>query len=180
MCGSALRTIHITVHDEIRVTSSLSLSAEFSKSHPWFEKWAEVQKNYDLLDAIYSGAALRTIDELKQVALNFFAACHELMETIAADHQLPEDERQRVGRKVRGWQALKLVADINNTRKHGGRDPNKCHAHIGAASWGSHQNPSLTVVRQCPRASEERIDALQVAKNAMDAWRKIISEHFSN
>jgi hypothetical protein len=73
--------------------------------------------------------------------LSLFQSCHELPEAIAADSDVPESSKRYV-RRVAERNVLRLVADVDNTRKHAGRDPGKCHARIGEI-MGRRHNPDI-------------------------------------
>jgi hypothetical protein len=105
--------------------------------------------------------------------LSFFQTCHELPEAILSDSGVSAVIKGSVRRVAVRSTTLKLVADVDNTRKHGGRDPGKCHAHIGEISWGDHVTLTMTILRECPNSPVERFDVLASATAAMGRWRDI-------
>lgn len=175
-CGSTALTVHVSSHDEVAVTESFGITAAYGKQRPWPEKWKEVETAYHALTEVYRGHAPEGGAEgWKSAALSFFRTCHELPEAILSDSGVSVVIKRSVRRAADHSAALRLVADVNNTRKHGGRDPSKCHAHIGEVSWGDHVTPTMTILRECPTNPVERFDVLASATAAMDRWRDIFS-----
>ena len=176
-CGSTALTVHVSFHDEVAVTESFGITAAYGKQRPWSEKWKEVEAAYKALTEVYSGRAPRGggAEEWRSAALSFFRTCHELPEAILSDSGVSAVIKRSVRRTADRSAALRLVADVDNTRKHGGRDPSKCYAHIGEVSWGDHATPTMTILRQCPNSPVERFDVLASATAAMDRWRGIFS-----
>jgi hypothetical protein len=121
---------------------------------------------------IYNGTRSdRDVEGWKAIALSFFRACHELAEAIDSDGSIPSVIK-RNARRLAGRRAiLRLVADVDNTRKHGGRDPGKCHARLGEISWAHDAPPTMTILRDCPHRSVERFDVLASATEAISEWR---------
>lgn len=175
-CGSTAKTVHVSFHDEGAVSDEeFGITALIEKQRPWQEKWHEVEAAYHAVTEVYSGRASGHHEEWKATALSFFRACHELPDAIAGDRSVSSATADNIRGAVRGDAALTLVADVDNTRKHGGRDPKKCHAHIGEMSWGTRETPALTILRECPGSTVERFDVRDAAMAAMDAWRAILS-----
>lgn len=176
-CGSTAKTVHVSFHDEATATESFGITAIYEKQRPWQEKWKEVEAAYQALSEVYSGRIPAAAEQWKSIALSFFRGCHELPDAIDGDGNVPEPTQRRVRRATDRRDALRLVADMDNTRKHGGRDPDKCHAHVGEISWSDHDTPTMTILRECPNSRTERIDVLAAATAAMGAWRAILSRH---
>lgn len=177
-CGSTAKTVHVSFHEEVAVaTESFGITAVYEKHRPWQEKWHEVEAAYDALTEVYGGSVPDGPEKWKAIALSFFRACHELSDAIAGDTSLSPATTRNVRTAAHGDDALTLIADVDNTRKHGGRDPGKCHAHVGEISWGDHGTPTMTVLRECPSSSVERVDVGDAATAAMAAWRAILSRH---
>lgn len=174
-CGSTALTVHVSLHDEVAVTEAFRITAAYEKERPWQEKWKEAEAAYQAVTEVYGGRALGGgAEEWKSIALSFFRTCHELPEAIVTDSGVPASIKRYV-RKAADRNALRLVADVDNTRKHVGRDPGKCHAHIGEISWGDHTTPTMTILRECPNKPVERFDVLGSATAVMDRWRDIFS-----
>lgn len=113
---------------------------------------------------------------MKTIALSFFRACHELPEAIDSDSHVPSVIKRKARRRAdRG--VLRLVADVDNTRKHAGRDPNKCHARVGEISWTNDAPPTMTILRECPNRPVERFGVLVSATEALDAWRSFFARN---
>jgi hypothetical protein len=177
-CGSTAKTVHVSFHDEAGVADeSFGIRALIDKQRPWQEKWHEVEVAYHAVTEVYSGSASGHAEEWKATALSFFRACHELPDAIAGDPSASSATADNIRTAARGDAALTLVADVDNTCKHGGRDPNKCHAHIGEMSWGSRETPTLTIVREYPDSPVERFDVRDAATAAVQAWRAILSRN---
>jgi hypothetical protein len=175
-CGSTAKTVHVSFHEVVGVTESFGITALYEKQRPWQEKWQEVGVAYDALFEVYSGSVPGDPKQWKAIALTFFRACHELPDAIASD-DIPALVIRRIRRAAQRRAVLRLVADVDNTRKHGGRDPDKCHARVGEISWGDHDTPTMAILLECPNSPLERIDVRDTATAAMDAWRAIISRH---
>ena len=177
-CGATSKTVHVSPHDVAAVSDELlGLTAMLDKRRPWTAKWNEVEAAYQAVNEVYHGGRDGGSAEWELLALSFFLACHELPEAIAADPQVPDAIKHKVRRAAGGQATLKLVADVDNTRKHSGRDPDKCHAHIGEIAWGTHAFPTMTIVRECPNKPVERVDVLAAATKALEDWRRIFSQH---
>jgi hypothetical protein len=176
-CGSTAKTVHVSFHDEVSVTESFGITALYEKQRPWQEKWQEVEAAYDALIEVYRGNAPPDPEKWKGIALSFFRACHELPDAIECDSSVPTPATRRIRRTSQRRAVLKLVADVDNTRKHDGRDPDKCHAHVGDISWGNHDTPTMAILRECPNSPVERVDVHDAATAAMDAWRAILARH---
>jgi hypothetical protein len=177
-CGSTAKTVHVVSFDDVGVADDvLGITAIYEKQRPWQEKWQEVEAAYQAVINVYSGNAPGDAETWNAIALSFFQACHELPDAIASDSTVPTLATRRIQRAAERRRVLRLVADVDNTRKHGGRDPDKCHAHIGEISWGGHDTPTMRIVRECPDTPVERSDVLDSATAAMDAWRAILSRH---
>jgi hypothetical protein len=176
-CGSTAKTVHVSLHDEAAVVGSVGITALIEKERPWQEKWREVETVYHDLDEVYRGGAAPDPQGWRRIALSFFQACHELPEAIASDSAIPTPTTRKISRSAQRSAVLKLVADVDNTRKHGGRDPDKCHARVGEISWGDHDTPTMAVLRECPNRPLERVDVRDAATEAMSAWRAILSRH---
>jgi hypothetical protein len=176
-CGSTAKTVHVSSHEVIGVTESFGITALYEKQRPWREKRQEVEAAHHALTEVYRGSVPGGAEEWKGIALSFFRACHELPETIAGDSTVPTQTTPRIGRAAQRRAVLKLVADVDNTRKQGGRDPDKCHAHIGEISWGDDDTPTITILRECPDSRVERFDVRDKATAAMGAWREILSRN---
>jgi hypothetical protein len=178
-CGSTATTVHVSLQGEVAVAAeSLDITALFEKQRPWQEKWHEVEAAYDALTEVYGGNVPDGPDAWRVKALSFFRACHELPEAIASDDAVPTPTTRRIGRSAQRRAVLKLIADVANTRKHGGRHPDKCHARIGEISWGDHHDtPAMTILRECPNSPVERVGVRDAAAAAMAAWRAILSRH---
>ena len=174
-CGSNALRVHVSVRDEVSVTEAYRITAAYEKDRPWQEKWNEAEAGYQALAEVYGGRAPGSgAGEWRSLALSFFQSCHELPEAIVADSDISEPTKRYV-RRIAERNVLSLVADVDNTRKHVGRDPDKCHARIGEISWGDDTTPTMTILRQCPNQPEERLDVLASATAVMDRWRDIFS-----
>jgi hypothetical protein len=167
----------VSLHDEAAAVGSVGITALIEKERPWQEKWHEVEAVYHDLAEVYRGGAAPHPQEWRRIALSFFQACHELPEAIAGDSAVPTPTSRRIRRSAERPDVLKLVADVDNTRKHGGRDPDKCHARVGEISWGDHGTPTMRILRECPNSPVERVDVRDAATEAMDVWRAILSRH---
>ncbi len=177
-CGSTAETVHASSFDEVGAAEdSLGITAVYEKQRPWQEKWQEAEAAYHALTEVYSGSVPGGAEEWKSIALSFFRTCHELPDAIATDSTVPALATRRIQRAAERRSVLRLLADVDNTRKHGGRDPDKCHAHVGEISWGAHDTPTMTILRECPNSTVERFDVRDSATAAMDAWRAILSRH---
>jgi hypothetical protein len=109
--------VHLSVHDKVGVTESVGITAEYGKQRPWSEKWREVETAYQALTEVYDGHMRGDgPEEWKRLALSFFRSCHELPEAIQADTGVSAVIKPRV-RRARTATLLKLVADVDNTRK---------------------------------------------------------------
>jgi hypothetical protein len=171
-------TVHVSSYDEGAAAESFGIVATYEKKRPWQEKWNEVEATYQALREVYSGRVPSGgAEEWKAIAESFFRACHELPDAIVGDSGVSATTKGNVRRAADRRAALRLVADIDNTRKHGGRNPNKCHAHVGEISWGDHVTPTMTILRECPNRPVERFDVLASATAAIDEWRHIFSRH---
>jgi hypothetical protein len=95
-------------------------------------KWQEVQVAYQAVNEVYIGNVTCGADEWKGIALSFFRLCHELPEAITSDSTVQTPTKRTIRRVAGRRNVLKLVADVDNTRKHGGRDPDKCHVSTAA------------------------------------------------
>ncbi len=174
--GSTANIVHVSSHDRAGVADeSVGITALYEKQRPWQKRWQEVQAAYHAVTGVYSGNVSGGADEWKDIALSFFRLCHELSEAITSDSTVRTPTKRAIRTVAGRRNVLRLVADVDNTRKHGGRDPDKCHAHIGEISWGSHDTPTMTVLRECPDSGVERFDVRDSATAAMDAWRAILS-----
>lgn len=177
-CGSTAKTVHVPLQTDVAVaTESFGITALYEKHRPWQEKWHEVETAYDSLTEVYGDTVPGGPEAWKASALSFFRACHELPEAIAADPSVPSAISANVRAAAHGDVGLQLVADMDNTRKHGGRDPNKCHARIGEISWSDRDTPTMAILRECPNRPPERIDVRDAATAATDAWRAMLSRH---
>lgn len=170
-------TGHVSVEDQAAAAEAADVTAIYEKQLPWQEKWKEVEAAYHTITDVYGSRVPGGAEEWKRIALSFFRACHELPEAIAGDSSVSATTADNVSTAATGAAALRLVADVDNTRKHGGRDPNKCHARVGEISWGDHVTPTMTILRECPNRPVERFDVLASATAAMDEWRAIFSRH---
>jgi hypothetical protein len=166
------------MHDVAGVSDeSFGVTAMLDKHRPWIAKWNEVEAAYLAVNEVYHGGRDGGPEAWELVGLSFFRACHELPEAIAADPQVPDAIKPKVQRAAGRRATLRLVADVDNTRKHGGRDPDKCHARIREIAWGSDTKPTMTIVRECPNKPVERSDVLDSATKAIEEWRRIFSQH---
>lgn len=184
-CGSTARTVHVSLHDEVAVaTEAFRITAAYEKARPWQEKWKEVESAHQAVTEVYGGRAPGGAEEWKSITLSFFRTCHELPEAIMADSSVPLSIRRNVRRVAERNDVLRLVADVDNTRKHGGRDPGKCHAHIGELTWGDDTNPTVTILRECPLTSARALRRSrfgnggdgQVARYLFAAWSRPLTE----
>ena len=176
-CGATSKTVHVSVHDVGVSDASIGLKAMYDKHRPWAEKWNEVEAAYQTLNEVYDSGRLGGPEEWRSLALAFFRACHEMPEAIAADPQVSDATKREIRRAAERRASLRLVADVDNTRKHGGRDPSKCYAHVSEIAWGDRTTPTMTIVRECPNRPIERVDVLASATKAMEEWRRIFSRH---
>jgi hypothetical protein len=140
----------VSFQEVVGVTESFAVTALYEKQRPWQEKWQEVGAAWDAVSEVYSGSVPGGAEQWKAIALTFFRACHELPEAITSDGTVPTLVTRRIQRAAQCRAALRLVADVDNTRKHGGRDPDKCHARVGEISWGDHDTPTMAIIRECP------------------------------
>jgi hypothetical protein len=171
-------TVHVSSSDEVAAAEdALHVTALIEKQRPWQEKWQEVEAAYDALTEVYGGNVPDGPEAWTVRALSFFRACHELPEAIAGDSTVPTSTTRGIRKSAQGRAVLKLVADVDNTRKHGGRLPAKCHARVGEISWGDHDPTTMTILRECPDRPVERVDVRDAATTAMDAWQAILSRH---
>jgi hypothetical protein len=128
----------VSFHDRAGVADdSFGIRALYEKQRPWQETWQEVPAAYHAVTEEYSRSVSGGADDWKGIALSFFRLCHELPEAITGDSTVQTSTKRTIRRAAGHRNVLKLVADVDNTRKHGGRDPDKCHAHIGEGSWGA-------------------------------------------
>jgi hypothetical protein len=171
-CGSIAKTVHVLLEDAgVAVDGSLGITALLDKQRRWQEKWREIEAAYQAVTDAYNGTRPgRDVEDWKTIALSFFRACHELPEDIDSDAHVPSATRRKARRFVDRRAVLRLVGDVDNTRKHGGRDPNKCHGRVGEISWANDAPPTMTILRECPNRPVERFDVEVSANSALDAW----------
>jgi hypothetical protein len=114
--------VHLSVHDNATVTDSVSVTAQYAKQRPWQEKWEEAQQQRTaLFERIYAGEQpAADVSEWRSAAYAAFQACHELLDAVLADPGVARDAADHVRQGFRSDRWLKLVGDVNNTRKHGG------------------------------------------------------------
>jgi hypothetical protein len=171
-CGSTAMTVHVRFEDSGVAVDDSRISALLDKNRPWQEKWREIEAAYSAVIGTYNGTRPGSdVKECEVIALSFFRACHELPDAINGDAHVALATQRKARRIADRRPVLRLVADVDNTRKHGGRDPDKCHAHVGEISWASDGARTMTILHECPRQLVERVDVRVTATAAVDAWR---------
>ncbi len=111
----------------------------------------------------------------------FFQNCWHLRDWIKNDSAIREELRSKLTEEIRKHPSLKICSDIANGAKHFALDRPK----DGAGARPSHK--TLAVVAGQPnqtkltiyimRGNGERLDALSLAYEAMDAWRSILKKY---
>jgi hypothetical protein len=161
------------------MTEFAGVTALRGKQRPWQEKWRETEQAHKAVtDVVYSGAPSgHRIEERTTIALVFFRVCHELPEAIEGDGSVPITIKHRARRLAVRRAVLILVDDLDNTRKHGRRDPGKCHARVGEISWTNGTPPKMTILRECPNRAVQLFDLLTAATDATSAWRSFFTRN---
>jgi hypothetical protein len=111
----------------------------------------------------------------------FFQNCWHLRDWIKYDSAIPAELKTNLAGEIRGYVSLKTCSDVANGAKHFALD----RPRDGTGAQPSHR--ALSVVAGDPeetkltiyitRGNGERIDALSLAREAMDAWRGILKKY---
>jgi hypothetical protein len=155
------------------------MTARYAPDRPWAEKWHETEAAYQVIVDMYARELpVEDNREWRDLARDFFRSCHEMVDALGADGNLPTAIRNAVTNAARDDVVLTLVADVDNTLKHSGRDPGKTRATMEEMHWPTETGGvAITIIRTAKDGRITRHDALQAATDAMDAWKKIIQDN---
>ena len=177
-CGVTAKTLHVTANDSAVITESVSLGLELARDRSWCERWTSLLENREYLAAIYAVTAPGDVADWVAVANACAQDAHELRDAIRGDNAVPAATKSGIEKDVpKSTRAINMLADVNNTRKHGGRRPDLCHARVAGVTWGDGEGPRLSLERQCPGGSAGRRDALEVVDEAVQEWRQVLDRH---
>lgn len=178
-CGSRSRDFAISVVALI-APASLEVEADLLRGpgpRPWTEAWAILQHDYQELEAVLSARNPKADQyQLESTCNTFFERCFHLKDYLKNDPQVLQTVRDNVENFLAGDIALALCRDIANTVKHRDRRGGKRYVRIGEFLFG----PKLILHATDASGSTTKHDALDIARDAMAAWRTFLSRHGMN
>jgi hypothetical protein len=142
---------------------------------PWLDHWLRVQREFEILQDMYAGRLrqLRSQDVQNNVN-NFFIGCYQLKDHIKRDSAVLTPAKRDVEQYVHKTSALTLAGDIANTVKHNTLTSGRSAQISG---WKTDQSGATAEITADNGTVSTTYDALVLAQDAMNAWRKFIAKH---
>jgi hypothetical protein len=172
-CGSVDRLVSVSDH-AAATDAIVGVDASLPRSpRPWQAMWAEVESRLDRLRSWYAGNGPVNVSELYNEVTAYFVACYQLKDQIKRDPGVPRDLRDGVEDFVHQQDILNLVGDIANTYKHGQLSRTCDITQVVVRQTGAF----ATITCWTRDGGEDSKDSLDLAEEAVQAWRTYLREH---
>ena len=135
--------------------------------------WVEVESRLERLRSWYSGNGPVNVSELYNEATAYFVACYQLKDQLKRDPGVPRDLKDEVEDFVHQQNVLGLVGGIANTYKHGQRTRTCDITRVVVEESGAF----ATITCRTKDGHEVSRDCLDLAEEAVRAWRTYLREH---
>jgi len=120
-CGSMSRQINLTVTENLKVTSSLSL--EFTpavQTRDWRQRWIEIQDHLKRVLAPHSESmSAASIQHANHDLYSFFVQAYHLKDSLIQDAGTTRVSASSIENAITADPSLALLADLANLDKHG-------------------------------------------------------------
>jgi hypothetical protein len=138
--------------------------------------WAEVRESLCTVRGWYAGGQGMNVTELRAASVAFFVSCFHLRDHIEEDPAVPQPTRAQVRDYIKNNPSLQLAADIANTYKHSKRSGGQRACRITEVSIRP-AGSTLTFAWTDTHGRSCRADCLDLAEQAVDAWRTFLQIH---
>ena len=150
----------------------------------WREQYDRTERWYDRFRTIDSGRAHNvSSDNYVDEIYAFFLNCYHLKDWIKNDASVPAAVRDAVERFINSEQSLRLCADVCNGLKHLELDPKRVRSHENPKFGKKHFNvglgtgvPTTISLKYEITTDTGRIDAFQLATEALESWKKFTTD----
>ncbi len=176
-CGGTRRNISVTLPTvNVRTVAHVgSVEVGYGEGpRPWHDQWRMAEEGYRRVGHVYRGAVSGNLACEKAVK-DFWVACYHVQDHIEKDNAVPAAVRSQVASAVDKSAPLRCCRAGANNYKHARRADGKETARVAAVRTGG-DGSSVTVEYVSGSGATTTWDALDLANQAMDAWRSFFGK----
>jgi predicted RNA-binding Zn-ribbon protein involved in translation (DUF1610 family) len=179
-CGSTAITVSHQLYDEIRVSATVEASLRpGDQARGWKRRWTETERDLaELLRPHLADCSSDAIHAARHRLHSFFIHAYHLKDALREEVASTGVAKAAVERAITNEPALALLADLANLDKHGNLNQPPRSGHVplivGAAGTSLSDKAGWRLDLEI-RHDGNRLDGLQVAEDAVAAWRRVLT-----
>jgi hypothetical protein len=180
-CGATAINIQVNLHETLTMTDTVSVVLQpADQGRGWHRRWEEVERDLIELQAPHTvGFSTQEIHAARHRLHSFYVQAYHLKDALKLEASSTGIPVAAVEAAVTNDPSLALLADLANLDKHGNltKAPRSGHVPVIKSVKGSSTGSCAGGWRldMAIGHDTQTLDGLQVAQNAVDAWRRALS-----